>query len=149
VENKKRFFWLIVIAILVSISVMGFTGCATRIPPVNTSLEGIWSRGDLVVTITGNNAIITQFNSNYRHREAVNIGMINVGDQHIRNIRQVDDLSWIGEFLMIRFEANSSGIITRYIGTGWSDGSITMSSNGETIQVTLDGLSQMTYHRVQ
>ena len=148
-KNKIIFFRLIIIAISVCISVISFTGCATRLPPVNTSLEGTWDRGDIVIYITGNNAVFTQFNSNYRHLEAVDIGIINVGDQQIRNIKQVDDLKWTGEFLMIMFETNPRGILIRYTGIDWSNGSITMSSNGDTIQVTFDGSNLMTYYRVQ
>ena len=134
----------------VAILIIGFSSasCSTIELP-NTSLDGVWSRGDIVITATGNNAVLTQINPNYRHLEAVNIGMISIGDQQIRNIRKTGNLVWAGEIGIIHYDTNSSGKITSYTGQSWADCIIVMSENGKTIQVTAEGYNPVNYTRVQ
>ena len=115
-------------------------GCVTFEPP-NTSIEGVWSRGDVVVTISGNTAVFTQFNQNYAHLDLVNNGMINAGDQQIRNIRQAGNLRWTCEFIFVSRSGSNVQLL-------WEYGTITMAANGRTIQVSAGG-HNMTYTRVQ
>jgi hypothetical protein len=146
---KKRFIFSLM---LVYVLVLSFTGCASfssMSQTVTPSLDGVWNRGDIVITFNGNNAVYTQFNSNYSHLAAVNSGVINIGDQVYRNIRQTDNLRWTGEVLMFRTEDDSSGKILRYKGTQWANCTIIMSADGNTIHETVGGFSPAIYRRVQ
>jgi hypothetical protein len=135
-----------IVAIVATIGLLAVS-CLTFEPA--QSLDGVWSRGDIIITISGNNAVFTQFSPNYRHIEAVNIGVLNIGDLCNRNIRQTGNLRWTGDSLVLDMEVDSYGTIVRYTGTSWRNCTITMSATGRTIRIEADGFAAEYYTRVQ
>jgi hypothetical protein len=110
--------------------------------PSNISIDGVWDRGDIVITISGDNGVFTQVDPNYRHIEAFNTGMINIGDQQVRNIRRTGYNRFTGELLYVLFDRNSSGAIIRYTGKEWRGCAITVSRDGTIM--TIDDIDKYT-----
>ncbi|MDR2717187.1 MAG: hypothetical protein LBB89_03865 [Treponema sp.] len=139
-KNTIKLFGIVAIVAAVGLLVVS---CLTV--PTNTSIDGVWDRGDIVITISGDTAVFTQFNQNYRHIEVVNIGMVNIGDQNIRNIKRVGYYSFTGELLYILSDKDSSGEIIRYTGLDWRNCTISVSTSGKIM--TIDGVD--TYTKMQ
>ena len=136
-KNTLKFFGIIAV-----VAVIGFTtlGCVSTTPTnVNTSLDGVWNRGDIVITISGNNGIFTQINSG-NWLASKNNGTINIGDQKLKNIAQVGNLRWTAQNLSS--DANDHSI------RDWKNCTITMSSNGRTIRLETQDFSPTTYTRM-
>ena len=139
----KRHSLLAIVAMLAVIGLLAVS-CLT-VPTENISIDGVWNRGDMVITISGDTAVFTQIDPNYRGIGAVNSGIINIGDQSIRNIRRINYYRFTGELLYVLSDKNSRGEVIRYTGIEWRACTITVSRDGTII--TIDGID--TYTRVQ
>ena len=146
---KKRLFYSV---FLLYVLVLGLSGCAsmfeTQSTPVNTSLDGIWDRGDIVITISDTASVFTQINPNSSWYRVQNNGSINVGDQQLRNIKQTSNLRWAAQVRTSEEE--------NYTNLNWRDCTIIMSSNGKTIEIVFQAAqgrtasnSTVRYTRVQ
>ncbi|MCL2093964.1 MAG: hypothetical protein FWH12_07190 [Treponema sp.] len=129
------------LALLALIVCLGFLSCRTS-PEVNTSIEGIWDRRDIVISISGSTGVFTQINPNTQWRRVLERGSIGIGAQNMRNITRTGPLSWTAQVL--RFNEGTYEI------TGWSDAQITMAEDGLSIHILVSGVAnpEHTYRRV-
>jgi len=111
--------------IIVSVTVIGFlfVGC-DLINNDYEKLNGVWDRGDIVVTFNDNSATFTQINSDSGWISVQNSGYVKIGDKKFKNITKTDDLRWSCQELFY----NTSTYVT-----GWEDCTITLSANGQTL----------------
>jgi hypothetical protein len=86
-------------------------------------LNGVWSRGDIVVTFNNSSGVFTQINSNSGWKEVQNNGSIRIGDKKFRNITG-SNLKYTCQELTYNFGTVS----------GWEDCTITISADGQTLQ---------------
>ena len=132
-----------IFAILVAI-VLLTVGCRT-FEPVNISLDGIWDRGDIIITITGNNAIFSQINPNTNWQIVENNGLIRIGDLKLRNITQAGPLRWTAQELLFSYDG--------YTISGWENSTITMNRDGRSIRIQTGGSNtknpENTYARIR
>ena len=92
-------------------------------------LNGVWDRGDIVVTFNDDSAVFTQINSNSGWKTVQNNGSIRIGDRKFRNIKKTNDLEWSCQELT--YDLNT------YRLSDWEDCTITIS--GQTLQtVSID-----------
>jgi len=128
---KKKHFYLVM---LVGILALNFMGCVSTVDthsaPVNTSLDGDWDRGDIIVTISGNKGVFSKINTNYNRNPGRK-----VGDQRFRNITKVDDLKWSAQ--------------ESFTGDNWRNSIIIMSADDRTIRVSNQGYPDDIYTRVK
>ena len=97
---------------------------------ITNPLTGTWDRGDMRVTIVGNNAVITQVNSGY-WLTALNSGFFKIGDSKIRNITRTGSLTWSCQELWLNYSLFGE---VNYI--YWGDNEIiTMNEAGTTFGV--------------
>jgi hypothetical protein len=89
-------------------------------------LNGVWDRGDIVVTFNNSNAVFTQINSNSAWQQVLDNGSIRIGDKKFRNITKTGDLKWSCQELTYYLDT--------YLVKDWEDCTITMSADGQTIQ---------------
>ena len=125
-KNTIKLFRFVIL-----IAAIGFlsAGCLTT-GKVNTSLEGVWGREDIVITITGESGVFTQINPNAHWHIALSNGSVRIGDLKFRNIVQTGHLKWTTDELSIN--------IGNYT-TSWKNSTITMDESGQTIQVLTSG----------
>jgi hypothetical protein len=95
----------------------------------NLSLDGIWYLGDTEITISGTSGKFSKVSGNWQN--ALNNGIIAIGDLKIRNIKSVSNLNWTCDDLWHR--AIAGDVVEVF----WSyEGTITMSSDGNKITVS-------------
>jgi len=106
-----------------------------------SSLDGIWQANNgHAVTINGASAVSIQLSSGALWRNAISKGYVKVGDPIFRNIVRVSNsLQWSCQELTVEFRSSSPTVAT---GVRWEDRTITMSTNGQSIQV-----GNTTYYR--
>jgi hypothetical protein len=107
----------------------------------NTSLNGVWKFGDTsggwTVNINGSTGTLTQVGVDSAvMQDAVRKGYFNVGDQWFRNISKTGDLKWSCQYKLVL-----SYDMVVAVGTDWKNCTITMNSNGKTIEVYGSGTS--------
>ena len=90
-------------------------------------LNGIWDRGDIVVTFNKDTAVFTQINSNSGWETVLKRGHIKIGDKKFRNIIKSGNLQWTAQ--QLTFDT------TTFVVSNWSDCTITMAADGQTFQV--------------
>ncbi len=97
---------------------------------VNLDINGKWLyETGYVITISGTGGAFTVFNSSWQ--TAANMGLVSLGSLKLRNITPVNSTKWNCQELWIK---TVGGAINSVL---WSsDGTITMSPNGQTITVT-------------
>jgi cytochrome oxidase Cu insertion factor (SCO1/SenC/PrrC family) len=88
-------------------------------------LNGVWSRGDIVVTFNNSSGVFTQINSNSGWKTLLDNRTIKIGDKKFRNIEKTDNLKWTCQSLTY-YPSNYS--------TDWENCTITMNANGQTLQ---------------
>ena len=88
-------------------------------------LNGVWDRGDIVVTFNDDSAVFTQINSNSGWKTVQNNGSIHIGDKKFRNIKKIDDHKWSCQERT--YDQNT------YLVKDWADCTLTLSSNGQTL----------------
>jgi hypothetical protein len=118
----KNFFKLIGITALVAVIGFSLAGC-----PVDDDdyemLNGVWDRGDIVVTFTDSTGVVTTINSS-GWQPFLNNGTIRIGSQKFRNITKTGDLKWTCQ----EFIYYSVSSIT------WEDCTLTISKDRKTLQ---------------
>jgi len=148
----KKFFKLFeamhCITIIALIAIIGFSMAAcndsgggnetptTPTTPVNYSLDGVWgSPNGTQITVNDSSAVYSKFvpttGSGY-WEDAVNRGLVTVGTRYWQNITSTGNLTWSGQQLGIWTNTSNPNVAT---GTGWGNCTITMNSNGQTINV--------------
>jgi len=101
------------------------------------TLDGIWlvnssnSNYYETITVSGSNGTLSSFNySSALWQSAVTNNYLKAGDQFWRNLTSTGNLTWSGEKLLVTYNTSNSNVA---IGTQWTDATITMSVNGQTI----------------
>jgi len=84
-------------------------------------LNGVWDRGDIVVTFDNYVGVFTQINPSSNWQTALNNGTIRIGDRKFRNISKTGNLKWTCQELLSN-------------GTTWVNCTLTMDANGQTLQ---------------
>jgi hypothetical protein len=92
----------------------------------NTQLNGVWNRGDIVITINGSNAVFTKISPNTPWGNVLKKGSISIGDLDLRNITPKGNLSWSAEALTYNGD---------YSIRGWINCTITMDANGKAMRI--------------
>ena len=100
-------------------------------------LNGVWDRGDIVVTFSDDSAVFTQINSNSEWKPVQNNGSISIGDKKFRNIDKTGDKTWACQERIY--------YINTYV-TDWRDATLTLSSNGQSLRSYRQGASPSTYY---
>ena len=113
------------------VAVIGFymVDCKTEEEEEENSYEklnGVWDRGDIVVTFNNDSAVFTQINSESNWQTVLNNSGIRIGDKKFRNIKNTGDLKWSCQELVYS--------LTTYDFTWWEDGTLTLSPNGRVLQ---------------
>ena len=105
------------------------------------SLDGVWQANNgHAVNINGGAAVSLQLSSGALWRDAIGKGYVKLGDQIFRNIvRGSANLQWSCQELSIEFRASAPTVAT---GVRWENRTITMTANGQSIQV-----GNTTYYR--
>ena len=112
-KNIFKFFGVLAFT---SLLVFSLIGCDIETDDGNGGqLNGIWDRGDIIITFNGSQGVFSDIKSG----SAWN-GIVSIGDRKFRNITYKDNLTWSCQEMDV--EKN------------WHDGTITMSSDKQTIQ---------------
>jgi len=97
----------------------------------NTSLNGDWGYNEEVITINGSTGVYKSITfSDKTWLSAKDKGFVKVGDQRLKNLTSTGNLTWSGQMLIVNFNESSPDTAT---GVNWSDVTIKMSTNGQTI----------------
>ncbi|MCL2443865.1 MAG: hypothetical protein FWD13_10445 [Treponema sp.] len=105
------------------------------------SLNGVWELSNgRQITISGSTAVISSFGSSISAltQDAINKNYLTLGGQDMRNLQSTGSLTWSGQARVITGNLSSPNVAT---GTDWANCSITMSTNGQTFQMTYTYLS--------
>ncbi|MHB9295755.1 hypothetical protein PilKf_01503 [Pillotina sp. SPG140] len=124
-KNTFKRFWIFAI-----VTALGFltVGCSTDNYEM---LNGVWDRGDIVVTFNDDVGVFTEIKSHSGWQQVLNNGSISIGDRKFRNItRKMSDLSGELKWSCQELIYNDS----TYVVLGWEDCTITMDSSGKTLQ---------------
>jgi len=125
----KNFFKLLGIAAFVA--VIGFFAISCKTEDDNNEnndyelLDGVWNRGDIVVTFSNGIGVFTQINSDSGWIDVLINGKIRIGDQKFKNLKKSGNLQWSGK------ERTYDVMITD---TDWTNSTITLSADGQTLQ---------------
>ncbi|MDR1836159.1 MAG: hypothetical protein LBQ89_00705 [Treponema sp.] len=111
--------------------ILGFIGglFGGRNASPTSTLNGVWSSGAIVITISGSSGVITQLNpTSSVWKDGASKRYVKVGDQFLRNLTKTDDLTWTGQQLYMTNNNDSPNVAT---GTQWLDRTITMNADGQ------------------
>jgi len=113
---------------------MSNTASATTLSAGSYSLNGIWSTSSgYQVSISGSTGIVSSFGTpSAITQDAINKGYVKLGDQDLRNLTSTGNLTWSGQILVFSSNQASPNVAT---GTSWVSCNITMSANGQTIDI--------------
>jgi len=90
-------------------------------------LNGVWDRGDIVVTFNNDNGFFTEIKSiSSTWLPLLNNGTIHIGDRKFRNIKKTGDLKWTCQNLAVPDGSTTS--------TTWEECTIIVNSSGQTLQ---------------
>jgi hypothetical protein len=104
---------------------------------VNTSLDGVWERGGMQVTVSGSTGVYSYLNSSNASSltlDAINKDYLKIGNQAWRNLTSTGNLTWSGQSFRIQYYTSNPNVA---IGTTWGSSTFIMSANGQTL--TVDG----------
>ena len=131
-KNFVKWFGIIAFAAVIGFSMVG---CDLNEKDYEM-LNGVWDRGDIVVTFNNDTAVFTQINSGSGWKQIQSSGYVKIGDKKFKSISKTGDLKWSCQEL---------GYYTDYSGlSGWDECTITMDSNGQTLH-TSNTLGSFTY----
>jgi len=104
----------------------------------NDSLNGIWETSlGWQVTFSGDRAVLSAVGTpSPLIIDAVNKGMVKLGDQIWRNVKRTGDLTWSGEQLRVQYYTTSPNVA---IGTNWTTGTFIMGADGQTLDAQYTG----------
>ena len=86
------------IGVIAFIAVIGFSMIACGDDGQGDLLNGVWDRGDIVVTFSGSAGVFTEIKSG-GWQTIQNSGGIMIGDRKFRNITYDNNLKWTGQEL--------------------------------------------------
>ena len=109
-------------------------------PVLNTSLNGIWSRGDIVITILNESGYFTEIKSG-SWQKVLNNGAVRVGDRKLRNITQTDNLRWTAQDLA--WNARNIYVDSTYLLGNWENCIVTMTEDGQNIYTRTQGTGNL------
>jgi len=89
-------------------------------------LNGVWSRGDIVLTFDNSNAVFTELDPNSGWQKVLNKGLITIGSQKFKDIRKTGNLTWSCQALTYNKY--------NYTLDGWQNCTLTISADGQTLQ---------------
>ena len=93
-------------------------------------LNGVWDRGDIVVTFYNDSAVFTEVKSGHWLIH-LNAGRIYIGDsKKFRNITKAGDLRWTAQEQIGTIDNSGLG--------GWHSCTITVAANGQTLQIVTE-----------
>jgi hypothetical protein len=121
----KSFSKLFAVVFLVAAIGFSMSGCELEEDNDYELLNGVWDRGDIVVTFNNDTAVFTQINSNSGWLPVLNSGHVRIGYRKLRDIKKSGDLKWSCQELA--YDEST------YV-TVWYDCTITMHSGGQTLQ---------------
>jgi len=103
------------------------------------SINGNWERSEdgMRITISGSTGVITAFGSKPYILDAANKSYIQIGSQKFRNLTSAGNSTWSGQELL--FNTNSSQTVCN--STSWSDTTLSLSANGNTLSTYTPGSS--------
>jgi len=114
----------------------------------NTSLDGVWvssSTNNVKITVSGNSGIYNNFNfTDALWTSAIDKGYVKIGDQCWRNLTNTGNLKWSGQQIVVVYNTNNPNVAT---GMDWTNITITMSADGQTITVVTTSGTTYTYTR--
>jgi len=105
------------------------------------SLDGIWlsNNNGNIHTINGNIGVYSQIpTTNVLWTSALNQGLISMGGESYRNLKSSGNLTWTGQNRVIEYNSSNPNVAT---GTDWTDCTLTLSADGQTIQYYASGVS--------
>jgi len=95
------------------------------------SLNGIWEQNGFRVTVSGSTGVFSQIpTTNPVITDALSKGYIQLGGQAWRNLTKTGNLTWSGQNIDVYNNSNNPNVAD---GTGWCNGTFTMSADGQTI----------------
>jgi len=130
---------IITLAAIIGFSMTGLSLTGCDLDDSNNdqtySLNGVWeNNGGAQVTVSRNSGILNTFGSlNSLGQDAVNKGYWKLNDQEWRNLTSTGNLTWSGQRMGITYNSSSPNVAT---GITWVNCTITMSANGQTVDVT-------------
>ena len=126
-KNTVKVFGIIAIAAIIGFSMLSCNFFKDD-DDDSFSLNAEWAASNFAIRINGSTGVFTQINSGSGWDRVRDNGDISIGDQFLRNIQPSnEELRWTGQ---ARIYGSSS-----YRVTGWTDVSIVMDSNGQTMRV--------------
>lgn len=121
----KNIFKLFGITAFVAVIVFLMAGCGLFDDDYEL-INGVWDRGDIVITINDSNAVFSEIKSHSGWKTLLDNGTIKIGDLKFRNIKKSSDRVW--NLQELTYPSSNT--------TNWSEtGTLTLSSNGRTITV--------------
>lgn len=115
-KNTIKLFGIIAI-----MAVIGFSMVSCKMDNDGEMLDGVWDRGDIVITFSGGTAVFTEIKSNSGWAST----NVKTGDQKFKNLKKTADLKWTGQ-------ARTYDLSTYVL--NWDDTTITLSKDGQTLQ---------------
>ncbi|MCL1967921.1 MAG: fibronectin type III domain-containing protein [Fibromonadales bacterium] len=114
----------------------------TGTPTPNLSLDGVWGgENGWTTTFSGSNGVLSSFGSpppGGALQDAINKGYYTLGMQEYRNLTSAGTLKWSGQAWR-SYSDNQTPNVSK--GANWTNCTITMSADGQTITVELGATS--------
>jgi len=125
---KNKLIWVFIV--IVAINGLLMTAC--DIDDVS-SINGVWQMsGGTRVTVNGSNGVYSYFGSlDALWDNARSKNIIKIGDQHWRYLTSTGSLTWSGQTRHVTYTGSTSNAT----GSTWVNITITLSANGQSIQV--------------
>ena len=118
--------------VIALVAVIGFSMVGCDLDDGNSDLlNGVWDRGDIVVTFSGSTGVFTEIKTNSSTWiPLLNNGTISIGDRKFRNITYENKLKWTGQELAVPSGSTTS--------TTWENATLTIS--GQTLRVETENV---------
>ena len=99
------------------------------------SLDGMWKNTEgMQITVNGNTGVYSVLGTGTSQHpmwhDAVSKGYIAIGKKFWQNLTNTSALTWSGQQLGVTFNSSNPNVAT---GTGWTNGTLTMSVDGQTL----------------
>jgi len=132
------------IGIIALVAIMGFWFAACDDGSDNGdgnkhSIDGVWrsNNNGNIHTINGSTGIYSQIpTTNTLWTSAINQSFISIGGESYRNLTSSGNLTWTGQNRAVLYNSNNLNVAT---GTEWTNCTLTLSADGQTIQYSAPG----------
>jgi hypothetical protein len=121
--------------IIAFVAVIGCTMIACGDDGQGDLINGVWDRGDIVVTISGSTGVFTEIKSHSVWFPFLNNGIVSIGDQIFRNISYDDNLKWTGQVRIYTIGTYN---------TGWDTATFTISGQTMLVETGTAGSGTLT-----